>query len=76
MALYEEQGPITCFVGVGGNLTTTGPGEKDVGWGVIQPSKRMTEDKQRADPAVQRPGPAGAASAEREAAGGGLRPAL
>ena len=30
---------------VGGNLTTTGPGEKDVGWGVIQPSKRMTEDK-------------------------------
>lgn len=45
MALYEEQGPITCFVGVGGNLTTTGPGEKDVGWGVIQPSKRMTEDK-------------------------------
>ena len=38
MALYEEQGPITCFVGVGGNLTTTGPGEKDVGWGVISPA--------------------------------------
>lgn len=34
MALY---GGIDCFVGVGGNLTTTGAGEKDVGYGLLKP---------------------------------------
>lgn len=34
MAAYRD---IDCFVGVGGNLTTTGPGEKSVPYGVIQP---------------------------------------
>lgn len=37
MALYEQEGPIACFIGVGGNLTTTGLGEKEVGWGLIAP---------------------------------------
>lgn len=37
MAVYAHEGPIQCFVGVGGNLTTTGLGEKDVGWGLIAP---------------------------------------
>ena len=37
MALYEREGPIQCFIGVGGNLTTTGLGEKEVGWGLIAP---------------------------------------
>lgn len=36
-ALYEKEGPIQCFIGVGGNLTTTGLGEKEVGWGLIEP---------------------------------------
>lgn len=35
MAVYEEEGPIRCFIGVGGNLTTTGPGEQTVGYGLI-----------------------------------------
>lgn len=39
MAIYRAQGPIDCFVGVGGNWTTTGPGEKTVGWGLIQPDQ-------------------------------------
>lgn len=34
MAVY---GDIDCFVGVGGNLTTTGIGEKDVGYGLLRP---------------------------------------
>ena len=37
MEVYQAEGPIQCFVGVGGNLTTTGLGEKDVGWGLIPP---------------------------------------
>lgn len=38
MAVY---GDIECFVGVGGNLTTIGPGEKTVPYGVI-PAGTMT----------------------------------
>ena len=36
-ACYQNGGPIRCFIGVGGNVTTTGLGEKDVGWGLIAP---------------------------------------
>lgn len=36
-ARMELHGEIDCFVGVGGNLTTTGPGEKNVPYGLIRP---------------------------------------
>jgi len=36
-------GDIDCFVGVGGNLTTAGPGEKTVSYGVI-PAGELTAD--------------------------------
>ena len=39
MDLYEQEGPISCFVGVGGNITTSGRGENDLGQGLIQPDK-------------------------------------
>lgn len=39
MALYEKDGPIVCFVGVGGNLTTSGRGENELPWGVIPPDR-------------------------------------
>ena len=39
MDLYEERGPISCFVGVGGNITTSGRGENDLGQGLIRPDK-------------------------------------
>ena len=35
MDLYQSAGPIACFVGVGGNLTTTGTSGLDVPWGLI-----------------------------------------
>lgn len=37
MELYEQLGPIDCFVGVGGNMTTSGRNETQLGWGVIDP---------------------------------------
>ncbi len=37
MAIYEENGPIRCFVGVGGNLTTIGKGEDTVPYGLVRP---------------------------------------
>lgn len=37
MKLYEENGPIRCFVGVGGNLTTIGKGEDTVPYGLVRP---------------------------------------
>ena len=37
MALYEQLGPIACFIGVGGNMTTSGRNETQLGWGVIDP---------------------------------------
>lgn len=42
MAAY---GDIDCFVGVGGNLTTVGPGEKTVPYGVI-PASELTAESQ------------------------------
>lgn len=38
MALYEEHGPITCFIGVGGNMTSLGRGLESPPWGVIAPN--------------------------------------
>ncbi len=37
MRIYEENGPICCFVGVGGNLTTIGQGEDTVPYGLVRP---------------------------------------
>lgn len=39
-ALYEERGPIDCFIAVGGNLTSLGQGEEGVslGQGVLRPT--------------------------------------
>ncbi len=37
MRLYEEKGPISCFIGVGGNLTTIGQGEDTVPYGLVKP---------------------------------------
>lgn len=45
MELYQREGPISCFIGVGGNLTTTGPGEKNVPYGVIEPYTVRTADE-------------------------------
>lgn len=39
MALYQEQGPIRCFIGVGGNLTTTGTSGETVSYGLIPAGK-------------------------------------
>lgn len=41
MEIYEQQGPISCFIGVGGNLTTSGRGENELSqtWGVIRPDR-------------------------------------
>lgn len=38
MQLYEELGPITCFIGAGGNLTTIGQGEDTVPYGLVAPN--------------------------------------
>lgn len=35
MELYRREGPIQCFIGVGGNLTTTGIGGQEVDCGLI-----------------------------------------
>lgn len=45
MAVYGEAGPIKCFIGVGGNLTTTGPGGQAVSYGLIPAGKIRTLDK-------------------------------
>ena len=37
MAIYEENGPIDCFIGVGGNVTTLGRGETQLSYGLIAP---------------------------------------
>lgn len=45
MELYQREGPIQCFIGVGGNLTTTGLGEQDVGYGLIPGGRIRAADK-------------------------------
>lgn len=46
--LYQQEGPIDCFVAVGGNVTSMGRGESGIslGQGLISPEKivRLTED--------------------------------
>ncbi|MCD8052767.1 MAG: poly-gamma-glutamate system protein [Lachnospiraceae bacterium] len=37
--IYEADGPLSCFVGVGGGLVTAGHGETDLGQGVIAPDR-------------------------------------
>lgn len=37
--IYREQGPIVCFVGVGGNITTTGLDGGRMSWGVTAPGR-------------------------------------
>lgn len=41
--LYQQNGPIDCFIAVGGNLTSLGQGEAGValGQGVLLPSQRL-----------------------------------
>lgn len=46
MAFYEENGPIDCFIGVGGNLTTIGQGEDTVPYGLVRPyTIKHTDEK-------------------------------
>lgn len=47
MELYQAYGPITCFLGVGGNLTTSGLRENELSlsWGVIEPDRVKTVDE-------------------------------
>lgn len=45
MDLYQQQGPIDCFVGVGGNLTTTGAGNTEVPYGLIAPDRIRAVDR-------------------------------
>lgn len=35
--IYQEQGPISCFIGVGGNITTSGLDGDRMNWGVTAP---------------------------------------
>ena len=35
MKIYETLGPIDCFIGVGGNITTSGVSEIQLDWGVL-----------------------------------------
>jgi poly-gamma-glutamate system protein len=37
MAFYEQRGPISCFIAVGGNTTTTGKDYIELGQGLIPP---------------------------------------
>lgn len=37
--IYEQDGPVDCFVGVGGNITTSGRHQADLGQGVIRPNR-------------------------------------
>lgn len=39
MELYQQLGPIDCFVGVGGNVTTLGRDGTSLGQGVIRPDR-------------------------------------
>lgn len=45
--VYAENGPISCFIGVGGNLTTSGLGENELSqtWGVIRPDRVKSLDE-------------------------------
>lgn len=45
MELYETRGPIDCFVGVGGNMTTSGRNGVDLGWGVVDPEQVSFVDR-------------------------------
>lgn len=45
MAVYREEGPIQCFIGVGGNLTTTGASGQPVGYGLIPAGKIRAVDQ-------------------------------
>ncbi len=45
--LYGAEGPISCFIGVGGNMTTSGIGENELSqrWGVIPPDRVKSVDE-------------------------------
>ena len=44
--IYRKQGPIVCFVGVGGNITTMGLDGDRMSWGVTAPDRvRKTTEK-------------------------------
>jgi len=45
MELYRREGPIQCFIGVGGNLTTTGVGGREVDCGLIPGGTIRAVDK-------------------------------
>lgn len=45
MALYDERGPISCFVGVGGNVTTLGRDGTTLRQGVIRPDRTGLVDE-------------------------------
>jgi len=45
MELYQQEGPIQCFIGVGGNLTTTGVGGQEVDCGLIPGGTIRAVDK-------------------------------
>lgn len=41
MALYEEYGPISCYIGVGGNMTSIGVSGKKMTYGVTGPKTML-----------------------------------
>lgn len=41
-AIYREQGPIVCFIGVGGNITTSGLDGDRMSWGLTAPGRVRT----------------------------------
>ncbi len=45
MDLYQQEGPIQCFIGVGGNLTTTGVGGQEVDCGLLPGGTIRAVDK-------------------------------
>ena len=40
--IYEDEGPISCFIGVGGNITTMGLDGDRMSWGVTAPGQVTT----------------------------------
>ncbi len=45
MEIYDRLGPISCFIGVGGNITSIGKGEAATGQGVLKNSTILLDEK-------------------------------
>lgn len=77
--IYERQGPIQCFVSVGGNVTSMGVGERwdRFGAGSSGPKKRHAGDRsKRSGGTIPGKGNPGRSPAEYQAVDRRIRPAI